>query len=281
MIIQASETKEKVDALKSDNKELEDKITALGQVFQKWYPPYKQTQLNDSRRWNSWKTSLSPTQATLLMGQLHRLQPPPQQLYQVAQYVEIQGIFVKCSLTNIIHQQQLQFPFLVFVLHQYCKTTTAMIPPAKPSLSPSGVLVIPPPAIDSPWKPCKIWCFELPFTNLILQEGYLLRHQHQGLKGRWKKSSPTISSPTYLRNLILRRTCQVETFPQNSNFPSNCEESLNALLLICWPRAWNSVVQDLHQMQPKKDQYSKSVGSIILASLLAEKLHLECPTRQA
>ena len=88
-------------------------------------------------------------QATLLMGQLHRVQPPPQQLYQVAQYVEIQGIFVKCSLTNIIQQQQLQFPFLVFVLHQYCKTTTAMIPPAKPSLSPSGVLVIPP-AIDSP-----------------------------------------------------------------------------------------------------------------------------------
>ena len=89
-------------------------------------------------------------QATLLMEQLHRVQPPPQQLYQVAQYVEIQGIFAKCSLTNIIQQQQLQFPFLVFVLHQYCKTTTAMIPPAKPSLSPSGVLVIPPPAIDSP-----------------------------------------------------------------------------------------------------------------------------------
>ena len=44
MIVQASETKEKVDALKSDNKELEDKITALGQVFQKWYPPYKQNQ---------------------------------------------------------------------------------------------------------------------------------------------------------------------------------------------------------------------------------------------
>ena len=159
MIVQTSETKEKVDALKSDNKELEDKITALGQVFQKWYPPYKQTQLNDSRRWNSWKTSLSPTQATLLMGQLHQVQPPPQQLYQVAQYVEIQGIFVKCSLTNIIQQQQLQFPFLVFVLHQYCKTTTAMIPPAKPSLSPSGALVIPPPAIDSPWKTWQIWCF--------------------------------------------------------------------------------------------------------------------------
>ena len=32
MRLQASETKEKVDALKSDNKELEDKITALGQV---------------------------------------------------------------------------------------------------------------------------------------------------------------------------------------------------------------------------------------------------------
>ena len=31
-LFQANETKEKVDALKSDNKELEDKISALGQV---------------------------------------------------------------------------------------------------------------------------------------------------------------------------------------------------------------------------------------------------------
>ena len=36
-LLQATETKEKVDALKSDNKELEDKITALGQVREK--PP--------------------------------------------------------------------------------------------------------------------------------------------------------------------------------------------------------------------------------------------------
>ena len=34
-LFQANETKEKVDALKSDNKELEDKISALGQVV-KW-----------------------------------------------------------------------------------------------------------------------------------------------------------------------------------------------------------------------------------------------------
>ena len=34
-LLQATETKEKVDALKSDNKELEDKITALGQVGEK------------------------------------------------------------------------------------------------------------------------------------------------------------------------------------------------------------------------------------------------------
>ena len=40
-------------------------------------------------------------------------------------------------------------------MHQYSKTTTAMMPPAKPSHSSSGILVIPP--IDFT---CKIICFE-------------------------------------------------------------------------------------------------------------------------
>ena len=72
------------------------------------------------------------------------------------------------------------------------------------------------------------------FTRLIIQEGYPLCHQHQGLAGRWrKKNSRTISSLTYLLSSTLRRG-QVETLPIEFSFPtsvwaSDCEKKCTSV----------------------------------------------------